>query len=170
MAIMAGPLFREPFGLERGVHRRAGGDAILEREDVGEWGKVELRVMRPARDGEEVGVGHGEGLAEEIVAAGELPLDERIAPLQELELFRAQLRAGLVAEEARVRLVDLGIDVAQHLLRARALEGAVGRRESRARLQVGEGLDDRGPPGAALALIGAGPGHVALRIRYVLRV
>src|SRR6185436_16792550 len=137
----------QPLGPQGGEHRLAAADALLECLHVGEFRKVKFHPAGPARDRIEIRVRDAEPVAEQVLAALELPVDQGVAPAEVRETVLADRWQHIRLEERRVGLVDLGRDVVERLLQPHALEAAVRGREAARRLQVGEVLDDRGALG-----------------------
>src|SRR5687768_9077092 len=154
----------QPLRAQCGNDGLAAAHALLERFQVGVARQVELHDPGPARQREQVRVRHREAVAKEVVAALELLLDERVAPLQVFEAFFTHRRQDVVLEERRVGLVDLGRQVVERFLQTHALETAVRRGEPSGWRVVREVLDDRGAFRQQLAVVELERGHVALGV------
>src|SRR5690606_36888106 len=82
-------LLDQPFGLQRLLHLRALGDALVISLHVRPLAEVDLLEVGPVGDGEEIGVGDGELVANQVLVVGEVLVQQRVAPRQVL------LRDGL---------------------------------------------------------------------------
>src|SRR5262245_51153624 len=83
---------------------------------------------------------------------------------QIFEPLLSHLGQRLRVEQRCVRLVDLGVDVAEHLLQSITLERAVRRREAGSRFLIREVLHDRRSLRQHLAVVELQRGHVTLRV------
>src|SRR5688572_24708246 len=154
----------QPLRAQCGDDGLAAAHALLERFQACKARQVELHDPGPARQREQVRVRHREAVAEQVTAALELLLDQRIAPREVSEPLFAHGGQYVVAEQRRVGLVYLGRQVVEGFLQAHALETAVRRRELRGGREVREVLDDRRAFRQQLAVVELERGHVALGI------
>ncbi|OMP10981.1 hypothetical protein COLO4_04110, partial [Corchorus olitorius] len=161
-------LLEQAFGLHRGLHGRAGQHALAVGQEVGQLGDVHAHELGPARHGEQVGVGHGELLAHQVVASIELA----VHPLEAVQ--HALAHHGLVVvgrggvEQGTEALVQLGADEVQPLLQVVAGHGAVGRGQLLLGDQIGQVLDDGRAFMQRVAVVEHEEGNIAQRVDAVV--
>ncbi|MOA13436.1 hypothetical protein D3C78_1334870 [compost metagenome] len=96
--------------------------------------------LPPPRQGKQVGIGDREGVAEQVLAAGQLLIDPRKTCLQ-FRFYRVHVLAGQSCiEQGNKALVNLRRQKAQPLLQPIAFQCAVGRGQSGFRSLVGQVL------------------------------
>jgi hypothetical protein len=74
----------QAFGLERHLHRRPGRHAQLVGGQGRPLGQLDLHVGAPAQHREQIGVGHAETLAQQVILAGQLLVHEGQALAEDL--------------------------------------------------------------------------------------
>ncbi len=165
-----GGLLEQAFGLERLAHRRPLGDPDAVGGEHRPGRKIEAHVLPPAEDGEEIAVGHGEALFEQVGAIRERLRHEVQALRDALALaFLGRLRR-LRVEERREGFVQLGRNEAQPLEQAIPCELAWRRREPTLRHLIGDPEHDRDALGQALPVVELEDGHVAFGVDRLERL
>src|SRR6266850_887876 len=144
-------LVDQPFRLHCGSDRRTRGHSLLESLQVCKLRQIQLDCPSPGRHGEKIRIGDREPVPEEVLTALQLSIDQGIALQQILLPLGAGLSGCVWLEEGAVGLVDLRMDVTEHLLQAVARHRTGGRRKSCLWLEVSEVLNDRRPFGEDLS-------------------
>jgi hypothetical protein len=111
------------------LHRGPRCDTRLECLKIGVVGHIDFCRLHPPRDNEQVRIGNGELIPEQILAACELPIEQRVALAQEFHAFAADFRRGPGAEKRALALVDLAGDVVERLLQPVARKRSIRGRE-----------------------------------------
>ncbi|KAF4530249.1 hypothetical protein B566_EDAN018407 [Ephemera danica] len=143
--------------------------AFYERSDrsLKRAGDVELHEVGPVLHHEEVGIGHAEGVAHQVLLAFQLA----VHPLQAAQQAFTRHGLGFLGhaggEQGREALVQFGADDVEPALQAVARHGAVGRGQLLGGHLVGDVLHDGRAFGQAFAVVQFQQRHIAQRVDAV---
>ena len=118
------PLLEQPFFAQGLLDRRTGSDALLECLQMRPWRQVELDPARPVCHGKQIGIGHAETVAEQVIMTVQQLIEIGVA-LRQVGSPVLLDGVGQVGPEQRgIILVDFDRDVVEQRGQLIAFEAA----------------------------------------------
>ena len=160
----SGGLFGQAFGAQGGLHGRAAAHTLAVGLQLRQVAQFQAHMLGPVGDGEQIGVGHTELGAGQVVLAGKLLFHPREALAQLGQDGGLVIGGGAGVEQWAKALVQFGADEIQPFLHAVALQGAAGRNQLLGWHLVGDVLHDHRAFAQGLSVVQHQEGHVAQRV------